>query len=143
MPTAGLPCTARSMHTVNYSGCGATSSNPEINDATDEFTVEQGCVGFVYVVQSITFGDHFVEQQLAGLIKPGRSEDVRLCVARAEYGAGQRLVHQDEILQVDLDRMGQLPGNAGEHARPALTGEFDRIAHVLGGDERRRDNDGA
>ena len=81
---------------------------PEIDDAPDDFTVAQVVVGIVDVVEAITSGDHLVEQQLSGLIQPGQPEDVCLRVARAEYGARQGLVHQDEVLQVDLDRRGSI-----------------------------------
>src|ERR1700756_2858324 len=101
MPTVASRCTAGSTVLVRCSDCMGRSRRPEIDDTTDDFTVEQVRVGVVDVVKPVSSGDHLVEQQLTGLIEPGQPGDIRLRIARPEYGAGQRLVHQDEILQVD------------------------------------------
>src|SRR5277367_247978 len=142
MPTAAWLCTVRSTPTARCSGYAGRSLRPEIDDAADDFTVEQVVVRFVDVVEAITPGDHLVEQQLTSLVEPGQPLDVGLGVAGPEYGARQRLVHQDEVLQVDLDRPGQLRGHPGEHAGPALAGQLHRIADVLGADQRRRHHNG-
>src|SRR5581483_10561315 len=98
MPTADSPCTVRSMRTVRRSDCAAKSSNPEINDTTDDFTVEQVRIRVVDVVEAIAFGDHLVEHQLPSLIEPGQPVDVRSGITGAEHGACQVFVHQNEVL---------------------------------------------
>src|ERR1700744_3899674 len=112
MPTGGWRCTVRSTPTGSCSG----SCNPVIDDAPDDFAVEEITVGIVDVVQAVAPGDHLVELQLAGLVEPGQPGDVGPRVARAEDGARQRLVHQDEVLQVDIDGPGQLRRHTREHA---------------------------
>src|ERR1700761_9119730 len=67
------------------------SGHSEIDDSTDDFTVQQVGVGVVDLVEAVAPGDHLVEQQLPPLVQLGQPIDVGLRVARAEDGAGQRL----------------------------------------------------
>src|SRR5277367_6144795 len=55
--------------------------HPEIDNAADDFTVEQVCVGIVDVVETVALGDHLVEQQLPALVELGQPVDVGLRVA--------------------------------------------------------------
>src|ERR1700684_4480972 len=66
----------------------------EIDYTADDFTVEQVLIRLVDIVETITFGDHLVEQQLTCLIKAGPPLDVRIWVARHDDAACPRLGHQ-------------------------------------------------
>src|SRR5262245_33709496 len=79
------------------------SAELEIDYAPHDLTVQQVAVRLVDVIEAIAPGDHLVELELPCLIQPGEPGDVRSGVARAEHRTRQRLVHQDEILQIDLD----------------------------------------
>src|SRR6478736_5946272 len=145
-PNGAAPSPAASTTTMPDSGPGRafigwSSRDAEVDDAAHQLAVAQVGVGLVDVVEPVPPGDHLVELQASRPIEPGQHRNVGPRVARAEYGAAQRLVHQREVLQAEVDRPRRLRGHAGDHAVAALAGELQRGLDVGFFDERRRQYD--